>query len=60
MPLDFTALTAEVSRLETTAQAVVAAVKTPPVNPADQASIDAAATSLKASNDAIAAALPTA
>lgn len=58
MSLDFTALTAEVTRLETTAQAVVAALKTPPVNTADQASIDAAAASVKAANDAITAAIP--
>lgn len=58
MPLDFTALTAEVTRLETVATAVEAAFKTPPVNAADQATITDLTTRVKTANDGIAAATP--
>ena len=58
MPLDFTALTTEVARLETVASEVEAAFKAASTNPADQATIDALTAREKAANDAITAAIP--
>jgi hypothetical protein len=58
MPLDFSALTTEITRLEGLVPSVEAAIKTPVSNPADQATLDALTAREKAANDALTASLP--